>query len=74
VVERGGQIIDVELADMVGPESEDKSIDWYYWPPTSALGRLQARGLLFAGSREGQTVLVMANELCPLIAQALELT
>ncbi len=74
VIERGGQITYAELADMVGPEPEDESIDWYYRPPTSAIGRLRARGLLFAGSRAGQTVLVMANELRPLIAQALELT
>lgn len=74
VIERGGQITYAELADLVGPEPESESIDWYYRPPISAIGRLRARGLLFAGAREGQTVLVMADELRPLIAQALGLT
>ncbi len=70
VIQGGGQISYSEMVDMLGPEPADEATDWYYQEPTNAIGRLRVRGFLFAGTRGGQVVLVMADELRPLLAQA----
>jgi len=74
VIQGGGQISYSEMVDMLGPEPADEATDWYYQEPTNAIGRLRVRGFLFAGTRGGQVVLVMADELRPLLAQAFGLS
>ncbi len=71
VLKAGGMLPYNKLAREFGSEPDEETTYWSDQEPESVLGRLRWQGLLFAGTREGRVIALIADELRPLVEEAL---
>ncbi len=71
VLEAGGMLPYDKLVREFGGEPDEETTYWSDQEPESVLGRLRWQALLFAGTREGRVIALIADELRPLVEEAL---
>jgi hypothetical protein len=72
LLDHGGVMGYEEFTQAYGAEEERSYLEYHATSMKSVMGRLRARGLLFAGTADNRVVVATPRELRPLLRQALE--